>query len=61
VYSDRVQVFKCRWLEYLKRKDHSEDLGVDEKILEWILEKCDEELCTGFIWLRIGTSGGGLL
>jgi hypothetical protein len=48
-------------LEYLKRKDHSEDLGVDEKILEWILEKCDEELCTGFIWLRIGTSGGGLL
>jgi len=28
------------WLENLKRRDHSEDLEVDEKIiLEWILEK----------------------
>jgi hypothetical protein len=29
------------WSEHLKGMDHSEDLGVDGKIiLEWILEKC---------------------
>jgi hypothetical protein len=27
------------WLENLKGRDHSEDLGVDGKILEWILGK----------------------
>jgi hypothetical protein len=28
------------WLENLKGRDHSEDLGVDERIiLEWILGK----------------------
>jgi hypothetical protein len=27
-------------------------------ILEWILGKYGGKLCTGFIWLRIGTSGG---
>jgi hypothetical protein len=36
-----------------------EDLGVDGKILlEWILEKYGEKVWTGFMWLRIGTSGG---
>jgi hypothetical protein len=33
------------WLEKLKGRDHSQDQGPDGKI--W----------TGFIWLRIGTSG----
>jgi hypothetical protein len=39
--------------------DHSEDLGVDGKIiLEWILEKCGGKEWTGCMWLRIGTNGG---
>jgi hypothetical protein len=29
-------------------------------ILEWILGKYDGRLWAGFIWLRIGTSGGSL-
>jgi hypothetical protein len=38
----------------LKERDHSEDLGVDEKmILEWILEKYGGKVWTGCIWLRI--------
>jgi hypothetical protein len=28
------------------------DLGVDGKIIEWILEKWGAKLWTGFIWLR---------
>jgi hypothetical protein len=40
-------------------RDHSEDLGVDRRIiLEWILGKWGRKTWTGFIWLRIGTSGG---
>jgi hypothetical protein len=47
------------WSENLQGSDHSEDLGVDEKIiLEWILGKYDGKVWTGFLWLRIGTSGG---
>jgi hypothetical protein len=30
----------------------------DRIILEWILEKECEKVWTGFIWLRIRTSGG---
>jgi hypothetical protein len=48
-------------LENRKGKDHLEDVGVDCKIiLEWILGKYDGRLWTGFICLRIGTSGGPL-
>jgi hypothetical protein len=47
------------WSENLKGRDHSEDLGVDGRISDWILEKWGWKLWTGFIWLRIGTSGGG--
>jgi hypothetical protein len=47
------------WSENLKGSDHSEDLGVDGKIiLEWILGKLGGKMWTGCIWLRIGTSGG---
>jgi len=42
-----------------ERKNHLEDLGVDVKIiLEWILGKLGGRVWTGFIWLRIGISGG---
>jgi len=30
-------------------KDHVEDLGIDEKILKWILKKWDEEAWTGLM------------
>jgi hypothetical protein len=30
---------------------------IDERILEWILGRKCAEVWTGFIWLRIGTSG----
>jgi hypothetical protein len=43
----------------LKGRDHLEDLGVDVKlILKSILRKYSGKMWTGFIWLRIGTSGG---
>jgi hypothetical protein len=46
------------WLENLKGRDHSEDLGVDGRIiLEWILGKYGEKVWDGCIWIRIGTSG----
>jgi hypothetical protein len=48
------------WLENLKGRDHLEDLDVGGKIiLEWILGKFGRKMWwTGYIWLRIGTSGG---
>jgi hypothetical protein len=46
-------------LEYLKRRDHSEELGVDGRIiLEWNLGRYGRRVWNGCIWLRIGTSGG---
>jgi hypothetical protein len=40
-------------------RDHYEDPDiVGRVILRWILEKCDRVVWTGYIWLRIGTSGG---
>jgi hypothetical protein len=41
-----------------KEKDHTEDIGVDGRImLEYILEERDGKLCIGFIWFRMGNSG----
>jgi hypothetical protein len=41
-----------------RHKIQKEDVDVDGRIiLKWILEKYDGVLCTGLIWLRIGTSG----
>jgi hypothetical protein len=48
-------------LENLKGGDHSEVIDLDGKImLERILGKPGGKVCTGCIWLRIGTSGGPL-
>jgi len=46
------------WWVDLRERDHLEDLGLDGRILKWILKKMDEE--TGLILLEIGTSGGCL-
>jgi hypothetical protein len=44
-------------LENLKGKDNAEHLGIDGKILEWILGKQGRKVSTGCIWLRTGASG----
>jgi hypothetical protein len=42
----------------MSEKDHSEDLGVDERIiLGLIFGKWGGKVWIGFIWLRIGVSG----
>jgi hypothetical protein len=42
----------------LKGRDHFEDIGVGRKvILECILGKQGGKMWTGFVWLRIETSG----
>jgi hypothetical protein len=50
---------KVFWSENLKGGDHSRDVDVNARILlELILGKSGGKVWTGFIWLRIGTSGG---
>jgi hypothetical protein len=50
------------WVEDLKGRNYLEDLGVDGILtLELFLRKYGGNELTGFIWLRIGTSGGLLL
>jgi hypothetical protein len=47
------------WSEHLKERDHSEYLVVDARIiLECTLGKRGGKMWNGFIWLKIGTSGG---
>jgi hypothetical protein len=47
------------WSENLKGRYNSEDLRVDGRIiLECILKKLLEVVWTGYICLRIGTTGG---
>jgi hypothetical protein len=46
------------FVEYLKGRDHFEDLSIHGKIiLQRILEEYVGKVCTGFNWLKIGTSG----
>jgi hypothetical protein len=43
---------------YLKGRNYLEDLGMDGKIkLKWIIGKYGGKVWTGFIWLRVGSSG----
>jgi hypothetical protein len=54
---DMRNVYKIL-LESLKARDLSEDLDTNRRIiLKRILKKEGGKLRTGFIWLRIGTSG----
>jgi hypothetical protein len=47
------------WSENLNGRDNSEELDIDvKKKVEWILEKCDGNVWTAFIWFRIGTNDG---
>ena len=47
--------------ENLRERDHSEDPGVDGRIiLRWIFRKWDVGVWTESSWLRIGTGGGHL-
>jgi hypothetical protein len=46
-------------LESLKGRDHSEDLGIDGRIiLNFILGIQVLRMWIGFVWFRIGSSGG---
>jgi hypothetical protein len=55
----RGEIYTKFWLEKPKRRDHSEDLGVREKIiLERILGIQRGKVWSVYFWLRIGTSGG---
>jgi len=43
----------------VNQRDNFEDLDVDGRdVTEWVLEREDGKVWIGFIWLRIGTSGG---
>jgi len=45
------------WSQNLKGINHSEDLGIDGKIiLEWIVGKQGGKVWPGFIWLKVGIS-----
>ena len=46
------------WLGDLMGRDHLENLGIDGRVLKWIVQKWDEEAWPGVIWRRIGTGGG---
>jgi len=51
-------MFTGFWWGNLGERDHSEDLGVDGKIiLRWIFTKWNVGAWTESIWLRIGTEG----
>jgi hypothetical protein len=45
--------------ENLNERDNKEYLeGVEGIVIKLVLNKWDEVVCTGFIWLRIGTRSG---
>jgi hypothetical protein len=47
------------WLRNEKERGHLEDLGIDgREILKVSLWWWDEKAWAGFMWVRLGTSGG---
>jgi hypothetical protein len=45
------------WLQVLKEMYHFRHAGMDDRlIIKWVLRKQNMKI-TGFIWLRVGTSG----
>jgi hypothetical protein len=58
---DRRVIHRRYWWESQKERDHYEYLDVGERIIiKWNLQKYYGVLWTGFIWLKIRTSGGVL-
>ena len=56
---DLALVYTGFWWGNLRERDHLEGPDVDGRIiLRWIFSECD--VCTGLIWLKIGTGGGHL-
>jgi hypothetical protein len=56
---ERTEMCTRFWWEIPKEKDHSEDQGIDGRILsEWILQRLAGEMWIGFDWLRIGSVRG---
>jgi hypothetical protein len=51
-----VEIHTEFWVESPKERDHSEDRGVDKKIIKGILDN-KVGVWTEVIWLRIGTGG----
>jgi hypothetical protein len=46
------------WRGGIKKRGDTEDIGIEVRtILKCMLKKWDGRAQTGFIWLRIGTSG----
>jgi hypothetical protein len=44
------------WWEHLQKKDHLEELGMDDRILKEVL-KYGQDMWTRFSWLRVQTGG----
>jgi hypothetical protein len=55
----RCRVVVGKWGN-LREGEHSEDLGVDGRIVKCIFKKWDVETLTGLIWLRIWIGDGSL-
>jgi hypothetical protein len=45
-------------MDFVGKQERKRPMGSEDNIKMLIFEKLDDVLCTGFIWLRIGTSGG---
>jgi hypothetical protein len=53
---------ECFQVENSQVRNRLEDIGVDGMIiLKWILKKYKGRIWIGFIWLMIGSGGGGLV
>jgi hypothetical protein len=53
-----IDIYTKFWFESIDRRKHSEDPGLDGKIiLREMLRKCDVRLWTGLIWSRMVTDG----